>query len=70
MLPLVSSTQLNMWIAWASLYSKVRVIFAIRPVHLYGEEFVFSVTVRYVIHKLKLQCHYASIEIYSATGKS
>ena len=50
---------LNMWIVPASLYSKVRVIFAIRPVHLYGEKIVFSVTARYVVHMLKLQCHYA-----------
>jgi len=33
-----------------------------RPVHLYGEKFVFSVTARYVIHMLKLQCHYASFD--------
>jgi len=50
---------LNMWIVLASLYSKVRAIFAIRPVHLYGEKIVFSVTAWYVIHMLKLQCHYA-----------
>jgi len=41
------------WIVPASLYSKVRVIFAIRPVHLYGEEFVFSVIARYIVHMLK-----------------
>ena len=51
---------LNVWIVPASLYLKVRAIFAIRPVHLYGEKFAFSVTARYVVHMLKLQCHYAS----------
>ena len=35
---------------WTSLYSKVRAILAIRPVHLYGEKFVFSVTAQYVVH--------------------
>jgi len=40
---------LNMWIVPASLYSKVRPIFAMRPVYLYGEKFVFSVTAWYVI---------------------
>jgi len=49
------------WIVPASLYLKVRAIFAMRPVHLYGEKFVFSVIARYVIHMLKLQCHYASL---------
>ena len=33
---------------------KVKAIFAIQLVHLYG---VFSVTARYVFHMLKLQCH-------------
>jgi len=32
------------WIVPAPLYSKVRVIFAIRPVKLYGEKVVFSIT--------------------------
>jgi len=53
---------LNVWIVLASLYSKVRAIFAIWPVHLYGEKFGFSVTARYVVHMLKLQCHYASFD--------
>jgi len=30
------------------------------PVHLYGKKFVFSITTWYVIHMLKVQCHYAS----------
>jgi len=55
-----------MWIVLASLYSKVREIFAMRPVNLYGEKFVFSVTAQYVVHMLKLQCHYASFsKIYN-----
>jgi len=53
---------LNVWIVLASLYSKVRAIFAIQPVHLYGEKFVFSVTARYIIHMLKLQYHYVSFD--------
>ena len=53
---------LNVWIVLASLYSTVRVIFAMQPVHLYGEKFVFSITAQYVVHMLKLQCHYASFE--------
>jgi len=55
---------LNMWIVPASLYSKVRAIFAMQPVHLYGEKFVFSVTAQYVVHNimLKLQYHYASFD--------
>jgi len=53
---------LNVWIVPASLYSKVRAIFAMRPVHLHGEKFVFSVTVRYVVHMLILQGHYASFD--------
>ena len=53
---------LNVWIVPASLYSKVRMIFAIRPVHLYGEKFVLSVTARYIVHVLKLQGHYASFD--------
>jgi len=52
--------KLNMWIVPASLYSKVGVIFAMRPAHLYCEKFVFSVAVRYVAHILKLQGHYVS----------
>jgi len=56
---------LNMWIVLALLYSKVRAIFAMRHVHLFGEKwgekFVFSVTAQYVIHKLKLQYHYVSL---------
>ena len=36
-------------------------IFVMRPVHLYGEKFIFSVTTRYVIQMLKLQGHYASL---------
>jgi len=32
-----------------------------RTQHLYGEKFVFSVTAWYVVHMLKLQCHYASL---------
>ena len=50
-----------MWIVLALVYLKVRAIFAMRPVHLYGEKFFFSVTARYVVHMLKLQCHYASL---------
>jgi len=53
---------LNVWIVLASLYSKVRVIFTMRPVHLYWEKFVFSVTAQYVIHMLKVQGHYASFD--------
>jgi len=53
---------LNVWIDQASLYSKVRVIFAIQPVHLYWEKFVFGVTAWYVVHLLKLQGHYASFD--------
>jgi len=53
---------LNMWIVLASLYSKVRAIFAMWPVHLYWEKFVFSVTARYIVHMLKLQGHYASFD--------
>jgi len=37
-------------------------IFAIRPVNLYGEKFVFSVTARYVVQILKLQCRYTSFD--------
>jgi len=51
---------LNMWLVPASLYSKVRAIFAMRPVHLYWEKFVFSVATWYVAHMLKLQGHYVS----------
>ena len=43
----------------ALLYSKVRAIFTIRPIHLYGEKFV---TAQYIVHMLKLQCHYASFD--------
>jgi len=57
MLPL---DNLNMWIVPALLYLKVRTIFAMWPVHLYGEKFIFSVTTQYVVHMLKLQSHYAS----------
>jgi len=54
---------LNVWIVPASLYSKVRAIFAMRPVHLYWEKFVFSAaTARYVVYMLKLQGHYASFD--------
>jgi len=53
---------LNVWIVPASLYLKVRAIFAMRPVHLYGEKCVFSATARYVVHMLKLWCHYASFD--------
>ena len=53
--------KLNVWIVLALLYSKVRVIFAMRPVHLYGEKLVFSITARHVVNMLKLQCHYASL---------
>jgi len=56
---------LNVWIVPASLYSKVRAIFAIWPVHLYGEKFVFSVTAQYVVHMLKLQCHYVSFDKFN-----
>ena len=42
--------KLNMWIVPPLLYSKVRAIFAMRPVHLYREKFVFSVTARYIVH--------------------
>jgi len=47
---------LNVWIIPASLYPKVRAIFTMQPVHL------FSVTARYIICMLKLQCHYASFD--------
>jgi len=53
---------LNVWIVPALLYSKVRAIFAMWPVHLYWEKFVFSVTARYVVYMLKLQGHYASFD--------
>jgi len=54
---------LNVWIVLALLYSKVSLaIFAMQPVHLYGEKFVFSVTARYAVHMLKLQGHYASLD--------
>ena len=53
---------LNVQIVPSSLYSKVKAIFAIWPVHLYGEKFVFSVTAWYVVHMLKLQGHYASLD--------
>jgi len=53
---------LNVWIIPALLYSKVRAIFDIQPVHLYGEKFVFGVTARYIIHILKLQGHCASFD--------
>jgi len=55
---------LNVWIVPASLYSKVRVIFAIQPVHLYWEKFVISVTARYIVYMLKLQGHYASFDMF------
>ena len=61
MLPLISSTILSMWIVPALLYSNVKVIFAMQPLHLCGEKFIFSITAQYVIHMLKLQCHYASL---------
>jgi len=48
---LVKFYNLNVWIAPISLYSKVRAIFAIRPVHLYGGEIFFSVTARYMYVK-------------------
>jgi len=57
-----SLDNLNMWTDPASLYSKVRAIFARQPVHLYGEKFFFSITAGYVIHMLKLQEHYASFD--------
>ena len=53
--------KLYVWVAPASLYLKVRVIFAMRPVQLYGRKFVFSTTAQYIINMLKLQCHYASL---------
>ena len=53
--------KLNVWIVPASLYLKVRVIFAMWPVYLYGEKFVFSITAWYIFYVLKLWCHYASI---------
>jgi len=40
---------------------KVRVIFAMWPVYLYGEKFIFSITAWYIFHVLKLWCHYASV---------
>jgi len=52
--------KLNMWIVPASFYLIVTAIFAMWPVHLYGEKFVFSVTAWYVLHMLKLQGHCAS----------
>ena len=52
---------LNVWIVPALLYSKVRTIFSMRPVHLYEEKFVFSITAWYMVHMLKLQCHNASL---------
>ena len=51
-----------MWIVPALLYSKVRAIFAMWLVHLYGEKFFFAITARYIINVLKLQCHYASFD--------
>ena len=51
---------LNMWIVSALLYLKVRAIFAMQPVHVYGEKFVFNINAWYVVHMLKLQCHYTS----------
>jgi len=53
---------LSVWIVLASLYSKVRAIFAIRPVHLYWEKCFFSVAARYIVYMLKLQGHYASFD--------
>jgi len=53
---------LNVWIVLASLYSKVRAIFAMQPVHLYGEKCFFSVTAQYVVYMLKLQGHYVSFD--------
>ena len=50
---------LNVWIVPASLYSKVSAIFAMQPVHLYEEKFVFSITARYVVHMLKLHASFA-----------
>jgi len=49
--------KLNVWIVLESLYSKVMVIFAMRPAPLYDQKFVFSITAQYIIHMLKLQCH-------------
>ena len=53
---------LNVWIVPASLYSKVRMIFAMQPVHLNREKFVFGVTAQYVVHMLKLQGHCSSFD--------
>ena len=47
----------------ALLYLKVRAFFAMWPVHFYEEKFVFSITAWYLIHMLKLQCHYASLKL-------
>ena len=35
-----------------------------QPVHLYEKRFVYSVTARYVVHMLKLQCHHASFDMF------
>jgi len=61
MLSLASFYKLNMWIVPALLYLKVKAIFDMQPVHLYGEKYIFSITAQYIIHMLKLQCHYASL---------
>ena len=53
--------KLNVWIVLKLLYLKVRVIFAMQPVHLYGKKIFFIITVQYVVHILKLQCHYTSL---------
>jgi len=34
-------------------------IFAVQPVHLYGEKFIFSITAWYIVHMFKLWCYYA-----------
>jgi len=41
---------LNVWIVLALLYSKVRAIFAIRPVNLYGKNLFLVLTAWYVVH--------------------
>jgi len=44
------------WIVPPSLYSKVRVIFAVHPVHSVWGEFVFAITAPYIAYSIKAQC--------------
>ena len=52
-----------MWIVQELLYLKVTVIFAMQPVHLYGEN-LFLVYCSVRRSHVKLQCHYASLGKY------